>query len=207
MFAVRVRVFSSGLFVFYNCGPEVRPSNFNLVAISTPTSLVSPLQLSCLTTMSPTVVSAPGKVLLAGGYLILDPKYSGIVVSTSSRFYSIVSPVSTPGVITVNSPQFINAVWKYSVRPNGMIEAEYVTKGTGHRFTVRLIGPLQPVDHRREQIRASRVKKYLDSCRRVERPRGHRCSVAERPPDPYTWRQRFLFTEDHGTAMASAGPR
>jgi len=86
--------------------------------------------------MSATVVSAPGKVLLAGGYLILDPKYSGIVVSTSSRFYSVVSPASTPGVIIVNSPQFTNAVWKYSVRPNGMIEAEYVTEGTGHRFTV-----------------------------------------------------------------------
>lgn len=86
--------------------------------------------------MSATVVSAPGKVLLAGGYLILDPKYSGIVVSTSSRFYSVVSPASTPRVITVNSPQFTNAVWKYSVRPNGMVEAEYVTEGTCHWFTV-----------------------------------------------------------------------
>lgn len=79
--------------------------------------------------MSTTVVSAPGKVLLAGGYLILDPKYSGIVVSTSSRFYSVVSPAATPGFITVNSPQFINAVWKYSVRPDGAIDAEYVVDG------------------------------------------------------------------------------
>ena len=84
--------------------------------------------------MSATVVSAPGKVLLAGGYLILDPKYSGIVVSTSSRFYSVVSSASTPGVITVNSPQFANAVWKYSVGPSGRIEAEYVTEGTRYRF-------------------------------------------------------------------------
>jgi phosphomevalonate kinase len=76
--------------------------------------------------MSTVVVSAPGKVLLAGGYLILDPKYSGIVVSTSSRFYSVVSPGSTPGIITVNSPQFTNAVWKYAVSPNGGIDAEYV---------------------------------------------------------------------------------
>jgi phosphomevalonate kinase len=75
--------------------------------------------------MSATVVSAPGKVLLAGGYLILDPKYSGIVVSTSSRFYSVVSPTPTPGVITVNSPQFVNAVWRYSVGPNGSVDAEY----------------------------------------------------------------------------------
>ena len=86
--------------------------------------------------MFPTVVSAPGKVLLAGGYLVLDPKYSGIVVSTSSRFYSVVSPAPTPGLVTVNSPQFINAVWKYSVRPNGIIETEYVTEGTRYWFTV-----------------------------------------------------------------------
>lgn len=77
--------------------------------------------------MSTTVVSAPGKVLLAGGYLILDPKYSGIVVSTSSRFYSVISPSSTPGVITVNSPQFTNAVWKYSVDSDGNIDADPLT--------------------------------------------------------------------------------
>lgn len=86
--------------------------------------------------VSATVVSAPGKVLLAGGYLILDPKYSGIVVSTSSRFYSVVSPASTPGVITVHSPQFTNAVWKYFVGPNGIIEAEYVTEDTRYWFTI-----------------------------------------------------------------------
>lgn len=41
--------------------------------------------------MAPTtVVSAPGKVLVAGGYLVLDPTYSGVVVSTSSRFYTVV---------------------------------------------------------------------------------------------------------------------
>jgi phosphomevalonate kinase len=81
--------------------------------------------------MSATVVSAPGKALLAGGYLILDSKYSGIVVSTSSRFYSVVFPASTPGIITVNSPQFVDAVWKYSVGPNGSVDAEYVTDDTG----------------------------------------------------------------------------
>lgn len=65
-----------------------------------------------------TCVSASGKVLLAGGYLVLDPEYSGVVVSTSSRFYSIVSNASFPGdrpKITVRSPQFKNAVWDYFV--------------------------------------------------------------------------------------------
>ncbi|EMD37919.1 hypothetical protein CERSUDRAFT_50219 [Gelatoporia subvermispora B] len=71
---------------------------------------------------APTVVSAPGKVLIAGGYLVLDPAYSGVVVSTSSRFYTVVSSVdhpapdaSAPIQIRVRSPQFVDAVWLYNV--------------------------------------------------------------------------------------------
>jgi len=70
-----------------------------------------------------TVVSAPGKVLVAGGYLVLDPAYPGLVVSTSSRFYchaqsqitsaSHVDPATSPCTITVRSPQFVDAVWVY----------------------------------------------------------------------------------------------
>ena len=156
-----------------------------------------------LTTMSATVVSAPGKVLLAGGYLILDPKYSGIAVSTSSRFYSVISLASTPGAITVNSPQFTDAVWKYSIGLNGTVEAEYVAEGP-YRLH-RLTGPLQPVDYRCEQIHPSCVKKYLDPCRRFERPKGHRWFVADWPSDSCIRRQRFLFTKDHGMVVASAG--
>jgi phosphomevalonate kinase len=63
--------------------------------------------------MASIVVSAPGKVLLAGGYLVLDPAYSGVVVSTSSRFYSVISR-GTHGRIAVSSPQFINASWSYT---------------------------------------------------------------------------------------------
>ena len=64
-----------------------------------------------------TVVSAPGKVLIAGGYLVLDPAYSGIVVSTSSRFYTTISdqPSSKPGIVHVRSPQFLDATWLFSV--------------------------------------------------------------------------------------------
>jgi phosphomevalonate kinase len=64
-----------------------------------------------------TVVSSPGKVLLAGGYLVLDPKYSGVVVSTSSRFYTAIH-ASSRGVqdqIQVRSPQFQDGTWNYSV--------------------------------------------------------------------------------------------
>jgi phosphomevalonate kinase len=66
---------------------------------------------------APTVVSSSGKVLLAGGYLVLDPAYSGIVVSTSSRFYTSIGGQCPNGAnqIRVRSPQFLNATWNYVV--------------------------------------------------------------------------------------------
>ncbi|KAG6844566.1 hypothetical protein H0H87_005908 [Tephrocybe sp. NHM501043] len=68
-----------------------------------------------------TVVSAPGKVLVSGGYLVLDPKYSGTVVSTSSRFYTVIREEVAGGAnsIRVRSPQFSNATWGYSVSTSG----------------------------------------------------------------------------------------
>ncbi|CAK9153242.1 unnamed protein product [Ilex paraguariensis] len=39
------------------------------------------------------VASAPGKVLMTGGYLILERPYAGIVLSTNARFYAIVRPL------------------------------------------------------------------------------------------------------------------
>ncbi|KAH8828466.1 Phosphomevalonate kinase [Flagelloscypha sp. PMI_526] len=75
-----------------------------------------------------TTISAPGKVLIAGGYLVLDRDYSGLVVSTSSRFYASISsrssiPVNT---ITVRSPQFKDATWNYSVQLNDALGAPIV---------------------------------------------------------------------------------
>ncbi|KAF8502046.1 Phosphomevalonate kinase [Russula emetica] len=63
--------------------------------------------------MSSLVISAPGKVLIAGGYLVLDPAYSGVVASTSSRFYTAITPGNTDRIV-VRSPQFINATWSYT---------------------------------------------------------------------------------------------
>ncbi|KAI0728166.1 ribosomal protein S5 domain 2-type protein [Fomitopsis betulina] len=78
--------------------------------------------------MSTTAISAPGKVLLAGGYLVLDPAYSGVVVSTSARFYTAVRDLDEAGLgaqtdrpveIRVRSPQFENATWVYYVLFDG----------------------------------------------------------------------------------------
>ncbi|KAG7401582.1 phosphomevalonate kinase [Phytophthora boehmeriae] len=41
-----------------------------------------------MSTFRPTCVSAPGKVLLVGGYLVLDEQYSGLVLASTARFYS-----------------------------------------------------------------------------------------------------------------------
>ncbi|CAE6493864.1 unnamed protein product [Rhizoctonia solani] len=81
-----------------------------------------------------TVVSAPGKVLIAGGYLVLDHRYPGLVVSTSSRFYTVVQPASRSGKIIVNSPQFENAIWAYGVKLEGDgIRIEQVEDATGSK--------------------------------------------------------------------------
>ncbi|SPO03232.1 uncharacterized protein DNG_05914 [Cephalotrichum gorgonifer] len=67
----------------------------------------------------PTVaVSAPGKVLAAGGYLVLDQAHKGLVLGLSARINVVASTISTsPGVqlteIVVTSPQFLNAEWRY----------------------------------------------------------------------------------------------
>ncbi|CAI9105235.1 OLC1v1004117C1 [Oldenlandia corymbosa var. corymbosa] len=39
------------------------------------------------------VASAPGKVLMTGGYLVLERPNAGIVLSTNARFYAVVKPL------------------------------------------------------------------------------------------------------------------
>ncbi|KAK4236227.1 hypothetical protein C8A03DRAFT_17102 [Achaetomium macrosporum] len=64
------------------------------------------------------VVSAPGKVLLAGGYIVLDRKHTGLVFGLSARIHVLAQEIHTSeGVhiseIVVQSPQFLNATWRY----------------------------------------------------------------------------------------------
>lgn len=71
--------------------------------------------------LGPVAVSAPGKVLLAGGYLALDRKYTGLVFGLDARIHVLIQDIPTSnGIvlneITVNSPQFLDAVWEYGYR-------------------------------------------------------------------------------------------
>lgn len=70
-------------------------------------------------------ISAPGKVLIAGGYLVLDKDYSGLVFGLSARIHCISTPdpsASKPGTITVRSPQFLNAVWTYEADKKAVVK-------------------------------------------------------------------------------------
>ncbi|KAA8650370.1 hypothetical protein EYZ11_000742 [Aspergillus tanneri] len=91
-----------------------------------------------------TALSAPGKVLLTGGYLVLDRKYTGTVFALDARIHIVVqqlrkghrrlgklgagtsTEVADDGntaddkhnenTIVVCSPQFIDAVWEYGIQ-------------------------------------------------------------------------------------------
>ncbi len=58
--------------------------------------------------------SAPGKVLVLGGYLILEREHSGLVLTTSSRFYARVQSGDRLNGVRVLSPQFTDGEWTYS---------------------------------------------------------------------------------------------
>ncbi|EPS36113.1 hypothetical protein H072_10464 [Dactylellina haptotyla CBS 200.50] len=65
-----------------------------------------------------TAVSAPGKVLLAGGYTVLDASCRGLVFALDARIHCITTTTSSAdggqqGAIVVRSPQFEDAVWHY----------------------------------------------------------------------------------------------
>lgn len=75
--------------------------------------------------------SSPGKALLAGGYLVLDPAYSAYVVALSSRMHAVVSALSDniqgDKVVRVRSSQFKDGEWTYvdgkMSRPNPFVQS------------------------------------------------------------------------------------
>ncbi|KAI0103216.1 ribosomal protein S5 domain 2-type protein [Nemania sp. FL0031] len=86
---------------------------------------------------TPTAVSAPGKVFLAGGYLVLDKNYTALVFGLSARINVVAREIKTsPGVqlseIVVDSPQFLEAQWRYGYHlapENGGIKVTQLHSG------------------------------------------------------------------------------
>ena len=65
--------------------------------------------------------SAPGKVLVAGGYLVLDREHTGLVFGLNARMHVHIQDLpTTPGLslseIIVRSPQFRDSEWRYGYR-------------------------------------------------------------------------------------------
>lgn len=74
--------------------------------------------------------SAPGKVLVAGGYLVLDPQYKAYVTALLSRMHAVSSigdPSPSPNThsIRISLPQFQHGSWLYTCpvdRPTDLTE-------------------------------------------------------------------------------------
>ncbi|KAL4807828.1 ribosomal protein S5 domain 2-type protein [Aspergillus unguis] len=108
-----------------------------------------------------TAVSSPGKVLLTGGYLVLDRNYTGTVFALDARIHVVVEqlrkgsrkgPTSesekaqngssevekdSEDSIVVRSPQFVGAVWQYAIQRSengGGIKVVQKNDGRGNPF-------------------------------------------------------------------------
>jgi phosphomevalonate kinase len=109
---------------------------------------------------SVTALSAPGKVLLTGGYLVLDRAYTGTVFALDARIHVVVQQLrrghrrgpsgasadaevgkiegeeqEAEHTVVVRSPQFVDAVWEYGVQrcENGG-GVKVIQKGNGYSF-------------------------------------------------------------------------
>ena len=98
-------------------------------------------------TPATTVVSAPGKVLAAGGYLVLDRQYRGLVIATSSRFYcavrsrpephfNVAASPSSSVTITVRAGQFPaeQSTWTYIISRLGSSAVQFDCLGPKNKF-------------------------------------------------------------------------
>ena len=72
--------------------------------------------------LSSVAVSAPGKVLFAGGFLVLDRQHTGLVFGLNARIHAAIQQWTNPSHkligthILVQSPQFLDARWLYRIK-------------------------------------------------------------------------------------------
>ena len=81
-------------------------------------------------------VSAPGKVLFTGGFLVLDRKHTGLVLGLDARIHAHITqvdslvPESTTPHVLVRSPQFLNASWLYRLDEGALDKSSFITQVT-----------------------------------------------------------------------------
>ncbi|KAJ2548195.1 phosphomevalonate kinase [Coemansia sp. RSA 1878] len=108
--------------------------------------------MTCAATDSKiTLASAPGKVLVVGGYLVLDRNYTGLVVGTNACLYSTVQTTAldlsnsdyafgaADVPITVISPQFESAWWKYAFDTKANTLTQYDSADQGSNGFVQIV--------------------------------------------------------------------
>ncbi|ODV80486.1 Phosphomevalonate kinase [Suhomyces tanzawaensis NRRL Y-17324] len=96
--------------------------------------------------MSVKAYSAPGKALIAGGYLVLDPLYNSYVTALSARMHAVVQngPSSDHSQITVKSPQF-QGEWVYDIgTDHSTIEAASASNPFLAATVSTVLGYVQP---------------------------------------------------------------
>lgn len=84
-------------------------------------------------------VSAPGKVLFTGGFLVLDRKHTGLVLGLDARIHvhveewksTEVKDRQSQSVLTlVQSPQFQDARWLYEIDESAIGTQSFVQQIT-----------------------------------------------------------------------------
>lgn len=90
-----------------------------------------------MTEQSSVTVSAPGKVLLAGGYLVLEAPNAGCVVAADKRFYTTVKGSENDAEevidIKVTSPQF-HSEWNYTFNTSNCCLSPSPSNGSTNPF-------------------------------------------------------------------------
>ncbi|KAJ2326236.1 phosphomevalonate kinase [Coemansia sp. RSA 2702] len=128
-----------------------------------------------------TLTSAPGKVLVVGGYLVLDRNHTGLVVGTDACLYSTVQTreldlsnaartfSSTEIPVTVTSPQFESAWWKYAfdLKTNALVQYDSADQGSNGFVQVVLQTTLALVNTRSPGVLQSLLEPRASSLHRA----------------------------------------
>jgi hypothetical protein len=90
--------------------------------------------------------TAPGKVLVVGGYMVLDRPNKGLVISVNSRFYCDIQPIVVPTRFWsfISSPTSTKSGTGNNLSDSGSVQASSVTSAATaaqRRVTIEVHSP------------------------------------------------------------------